>query len=67
MNLINYNNNIYPVLYKQISENNYSASINVYDGIAYGKTKEEALINLKNKLNELVIKNNSGKNKMLYG
>lgn len=67
MKIINYNNKLFSVIFKKINENKWSAKIAVEGAVAEGESEEDAFNNLKEKLNEITIRNNIGKNRLLFG
>lgn len=66
MQLVEYKNKIYSVLIRK-DGNNTVASIAVEGAIGTGKDENEAVSNLKLKLNEITKVSNIGKEKLLFG
>lgn len=66
MNLINFKNKLYSVIYEEKS-NIVVASIPVHGGRGEGKTKDDALMDLRINLGKLETSSNLGKNKLLFG
>ncbi len=68
MDLVSYKNNVYSVFYKK-QGSNWKASITIYGAEGIGETKEDSLVNLKMKLQELQTEQNTinGKPKILLG
>ena len=66
MQLVEYKNKVYSVLIRK-DGNNIVASIAVEGAFGIGKDENEAVSNLKLKLNEITKVSNIGKEKLLFG
>ena len=68
MDLVSYKNIVYSVFYKKQGDV-WKASITVYGAEGIGETKEDSLVNLREKLRELQNEQNNitGKPKILLG
>lgn len=66
MQLVEYKNKVYSVIIKK--DGNYVvASIAVEGAVGIGKDENDAIANLKLKLNEITKTSNIGKEKLLFG